>query len=147
MFKWNYTEKGSIAMMIAYDSLTGMGKKVAQKLGYPSFDVNNFPETKEPIFLLTRSHNFGEITPQTTLFLQTYAKQVVGVAVSGNRNWGENFGAAGDKIESQYHIPLVRKYEASGFPEDILAIKQFLEKMEQAKENQTWHTAFQNGLF
>jgi ribonucleoside-diphosphate reductase protein NrdI len=115
-------------LVIVYDSLTGMSKRVAQKLGYEYFDINSYtPQTVgEKVFLLTRSFNFGEIPHPTLNFLQQYANSVVGVAVTGNKNWGENFGAAGDKINALYNIPLVRKYEGLGFPEDIEFMKTWL---------------------
>lgn len=122
-------------MIIAYDSLTGMGKKVAEKLQRPNYSVTDFPDTNEQILLLTRSFNFGEITEQARAFLQVWQNQVVGVAVSGNRNWGANYGAAGDKIQKEYNIPLILKYEGLGFPKDIAYLKQWI--TDQEKEHTT----------
>ena len=122
-------------MIIVYDSLTGMGKKVADKLGYPSCDINLYTSTAEPVFLITRSFNFGEITQEAEEFLEKHASKVVGVAVGGNRNWGENFGAAGDKINHKYNIPLGRKYEGLGFSADIEYMKNWLQNYMQGEKN------------
>lgn len=117
-------------MLVVYDSLTGMGKKVAEKLGFRFADINNLPsiENESKIFLLTRSFNFGEVTKEAEDFLSKHSQKVVGVAVSGNRNWGTNFGAAGDKISKHYNIPLVLKFEGLGFPEDIKKMKNWIEE-------------------
>lgn len=118
-------------MVIVYDSLTGMGKKVALKLQRPIYDINDDFDSNEYVLLLTRSHNFGQVTEQATNFLQKHSDKVVGVAVSGNRNWGANYGAAGDKISKEYNIPLVTKYEGLGFKEDIDHIMQWIENTEK----------------
>ena len=116
-------------MTIIYDSLTGQAKRLADQLGYNSYDIRNYDDSDlSSVFLITRSHNFGEI-PETTLqFLSRYHHNVVGVAVSGNRNWGKNFGAAGVKIEKKYGIPLVLKFEGSGMPGDAGVIKSWIQR-------------------
>jgi protein involved in ribonucleotide reduction len=48
--------------------------------------------------------------------------------VSGNRNWGKNYGAAGDKIQLQYQVPLILKFEGLGFPHEVEQVKLFLTK-------------------
>lgn len=119
---------------MVYDSLTGQGKRFAQRIsdGY-CIDILDYEEQSEPVFLITRSYNFGEIPFETQEFLEEYAHKVVGVAVGGNRNWGTNFGAAGVKIEKMYGIPLVLKYEGSGFSQDVEIVKNWIE--EKGKEN------------
>lgn len=121
-------------IVIVVDSMTGLGKKFAEKLGYPVFDIQMFHyEEGQKIFLVTRSVNFGEIPPTTQQFLALYAPKVIGVAVSGNRNWGKNYGAAGDKINLSYGIPLVLKFEGLGFPHEVNQVKAWLAQ----RSNQT----------
>ncbi len=79
------------------------------------------------LFLVTRSFNFGEIPKTTYDFLKTFHNRVIGTAVSGNRNWGTNFGKAGEVIEKEFGIPLVTKFEMGGFDNDIKKTKNFLE--------------------
>jgi ribonucleoside-diphosphate reductase protein NrdI len=115
-------------MMVVYDSMTGQTKKAALKLGFETKSVLEYLETDDPVvFLLTRSFGFGEIPENTVKFLNQYASRVIGCAVSGNTNWGSNYGRAGVRIEERYKIPLIRKFEASGFENDIKAIKNWLE--------------------
>ncbi len=115
-------------MLVIFDSLTGQTKKFAQKLGFECMHIKTYEGLpKDEIFLITRSFNFGEIPKTTKDFLSQYAKDVVGVAVSGNRNWGTNYGRAGDLIEKQYDIPLILKFEASGFNQDVLYVKEWID--------------------
>ena len=51
--------------------------------------------------------------------------------MSGNRNWGTNYGAAGDKIEAIYRIPLICKFEGSGMNHDKEIVKEWLNKREK----------------
>ncbi|MFU8792712.1 MAG: class Ib ribonucleoside-diphosphate reductase assembly flavoprotein NrdI [Acholeplasmataceae bacterium] len=114
-------------MTIIYDSLTGQAKRLADQLGFKSYDIKDYDETDiSCVFLITRSYNFGEIPETTQQFLSKYHQHVIGVAVSGNRNWGQNFGAAGVKIEKKYGIPLVLKFEGSGMPGDAGIIKSWI---------------------
>ncbi|MDY0277518.1 MAG: class Ib ribonucleoside-diphosphate reductase assembly flavoprotein NrdI [Acholeplasma sp.] len=114
-------------MIVVYDSLTGQTKRFASKLGFPFVGVNEYVLSEEPIFLLTRSFNFGEVPKSTKNFLDNYSAKVIGTAVSGNRNWGTNYGRAGDVIEKTYNIPLVLKFEASGLIEDVEYIKKWID--------------------
>lgn len=115
-------------MIVVYDSLTGQGKKFASKLGYDAIKITDYQEDNDQhVFLVTRSFNFGEV-PKTTLdFLNVYHNRVIGTAVSGNKNWGSNFGKAGEIIEKKYQIPLVIKFEMAGMESDIKKTKKFIE--------------------
>lgn len=115
-------------MVIVYDSLTGQSKRFAQKLNMNAYDINQFNELGVDILLVTRTFNFGEIPESTIKFLNEHNKYVKGVCVSGNRNWGTNYGAAGDKINQIYKIPLVHKFEASGFDKDVSIVKAWINK-------------------
>lgn len=119
-------------MFIVVDSLTGLSMKFAERLGHPVYriGVDEIPFDQGKYFLITRSFNFGEIPISTIEVLRKHYQNCIGVAVSGNRNWGTNYGAAGDKIEQIYKIPLVKKFEGSGFPMDVEVVKEFLEKRE-----------------
>lgn len=123
-------------MIIVYDSLTGQGKRFAQNLGYQTLNINEYNGAQnDPIFLVTRNFNFGEIPNETKNFLNSHHHKVIGLAVSGNKNWGTNYGAAGDKIQSIYGIPLVLKFEASGFPNDISFVKKWLTNFQNKNKN------------
>jgi protein involved in ribonucleotide reduction len=116
-------------MIIVVDSMTGMGLKFAAKLGYPFFPIQEYVHRDEQsILLITRSVNFGEIPDATIAFLKLYAHKTIGVLVSGNRNWGKNYGASGDKIQLEYNIPLILKFEGVGFPHEVQHVKDWLKQ-------------------
>ncbi|WP_025725527.1 class Ib ribonucleoside-diphosphate reductase assembly flavoprotein NrdI [Acholeplasma granularum] len=122
-------------MTIIYDSLTGQTKRFAQNLGFPAIHVKLYEGTPEgELFLVTRSINFGKIPQTTKDFLDQYKDKVIGVAVSGNKNWGENYGKAGDSIEAYYNIPLILKFEGSGFKSDRQRVMDWLIKQEEGKK-------------
>ena len=114
-------------MLVVVDSLTGQGQRFAKKLGLPYVDVKEYTDNGQEILFLTRSYNFGEVTEEAKNFLKDHHTKVVGVAVSGNKNWGTNYGAAGVKISRKYDIELVCKYEGSGFQKDVDIVTEWIE--------------------
>lgn len=121
-------------MLVVFDSLTGQTKRFATKLGYQTIHIKLFDSTYEgPVFLVTRSINFGQIPDTTKLFLDEHKHLVIGCAVSGNLNWGSNYGMAGVKIEEIYKIELVKKFEGSGFKEDVDFVKIWIERKMEKK--------------
>jgi ribonucleoside-diphosphate reductase protein NrdI len=116
-------------IVIVVDSMTGMGLKFAAKLGYPFFPIDAYVyQDGHQVLLITRSVNFGDITEPTRRFLDQFANQTIGMLVSGNRNWGKNYGAAGDKIQLEYKIPLILKFEGMGFPHEVAQVKNWLKE-------------------
>lgn len=113
-------------MIVVYDSLTGQTKRFVTKLGFKSIGINDYYETDEDVFLVTRSFNFGEIPKDTVYFLEEFKDKVIGTAVSGNRNWGTNYGKAGEHIERIYNIPLILKFEGSGFIHDVEYVQNWI---------------------
>jgi ribonucleoside-diphosphate reductase protein NrdI len=119
-------------LIIVVDSMTGLGRKFADKLERVVFNIQEVPQDHlGPFLLITRSVNFGEIPLTTVEFLKKHGAFVKGVVVGGNRTWGKNFGAAGDKIQAEYHIPLIEKFEGVGFPHEVKKVKQWIEDAEQ----------------
>lgn len=121
-------------MLVVYDSLTGQGARFANRLGARTVSILDYEGESDEVFLVTRNYDFGQITVDTEEFLEDYAGKVIGLAVSGNRNWGTNYGAAGDKIAEQYGIELVSKFEGSGFSQDIAFVKDWIEKYKEDKD-------------
>lgn len=120
-------------VLVVYDTLTGQCERFAQKLEEEVMNILDYEPSDEPVFLVTRSWDFGKVPQDTLEFLEENHNKVIGVAVSGNRNWGTNFGAAGDKIHNQYGIELVLKFEGSGFRNDVEYIKEWLKNYRGGK--------------
>lgn len=109
-------------MKLVYDSMTGRGARFAEQVGYSSLPVKDFENLEDKsgsFIIITRSFGFGQIPPAVIELLDKHGDKFVGVIAAGNKNWGDNFGAAGDKIQAQYNIPLICKFEGSGFRADI----------------------------
>lgn len=119
-------------MVITYDTLTGQAKRFATKISHQIEDVNRYiPKPGDEILLITRTFRFGEIPEPTKRFLERFKEYVVAVCVSGNKNWGSAYGIAGDKIQAQYGIPLIHKFEASGFDIDVTIVKTWIENYQK----------------
>lgn len=124
-------------MIIYFDSLTGMVKNFSERLGYETrnvrdLDLNNIPDD---MFLITRSYGFGKVPISTLEFLNDLLASnkltnLKGVAVSGNKNWGNNFGKAGEIIEQDYGIPLILKFEGKGFEKDVELVKNYIDSLQ-----------------
>lgn len=116
------------SILLVVDSMTGQGKRFAEKLGYPVVEIAEAsPREEDHVVLVTRSYNFGQIPDTTLAFIHIYQHQIIGVAVGGNRTWGQNFGAAGDKIQHQFGIPLIQKFEGTGFPNEVNQTKKWID--------------------
>ncbi len=117
-------------MKIIVDSLTGLSRKFADKLGYEVININdiNPNQFSDKFFLVTRNSGFGLIPDSTIKLLDVCSKNCIGTAVSGNRNWGKNYGISGNKIENIYGIKLVQKFEASGLEQDVEIVKKYIEE-------------------
>lgn len=124
-------------MIIYFDSLTGMVKNFSERLGYETrnvrdLDLNNIPDN---MFLITRSWGYGKVPISTLEFLNDLLASnkltnLKGVAVSGNKNWGNNFGKAGETIEQDYGIPLILKFEGKGFEKDVELVKNYIDSLQ-----------------
>lgn len=109
-------------MLIVYDSLTGKNRLFVNKLtsDVKKISIKDAKNIDDKVVLITRSFNYGDVPLTTKKFLEKHADKVIGVAVSGNKNWGEHlFGGAGDRIHHDYGIELIHKYELSGNPSDV----------------------------
>jgi protein involved in ribonucleotide reduction len=110
-------------MLIVYDSLTGNVERFVNKTEFPSQKI--YPGLKVNTFFILVSYSigFGEIPETTVQFLKSNYKFLKGVAVSGNKNWGNNFGKSGKTISEMYKVPLILSFELSGSNEDIFIFK------------------------
>lgn len=118
-------------MRIIYDSKTGLGKKFAEKLLYPVQSVSE--PLLVPCILITRNEGLGLIPKPTQRFLKQYSALVKGVVINGNKRFGRFYCAAGTKIESHYHVPIIRNIEGEGIEDDVQAVVEFLQELQSAK--------------
>ena len=113
-------------MRIYYASLTGNVRRFVSKLDADSTDILSAPKADKPYVLITYTFGFGDVPNEVKRWLADNHSLLRGVAVSGNRNWGERFGAAGNRIAKQFGVPLLHKFELAGTDEDVRIFKERL---------------------
>lgn len=111
-------------LLIVYDSMTGNVKRFISKLSLPAVQIQNQMTIDEPYVLITYTTGFGQIPEKVSSFLQKNSKYLIGVAASGNRNWGERFAKSADLISESYNVPVISKFELSGTKSDVEYFKQ-----------------------
>lgn len=112
--------------MIYYASLTGNVKRFIEKTKLPAEEIKTDTVADSEFILVTYTIGFGEVPAKVSKFLETNGHLLRGVAVSGNRNWGDNYGKAGDIIAEKYKVPLLLKFELAGTDDDV---KTFIERV------------------
>lgn len=113
---------------IYYDSKTGnverFIRQVVASTGWEVVKIEPDVFIKDRGHLVTFTTRFGEIPDTTKDFMYRAGTLIDSVSSSGNRNWGQNFALAADKITAEYGVPTAFKFELSGTPQDV---KQFIE--------------------
>jgi ribonucleoside-diphosphate reductase 2, operon protein nrdI len=82
----------------------------------------------QPFHLVTFTTGVGQVPALVERFLQQHRHLLQSVTVSGNMNWGQTFGRAGDIIARDYHVPLLLKYELAGNDQ---VLQQIISKIEE----------------
>lgn len=122
--------------MIYYYSLTGNVRRFVQKMSLPCREITNpYEIVDHPYVLITPTTGFGQVPSMVDDFVQYNVVELRGVVVSGNANWGRNYGAAGYKIADEYGVPLLLRFELSGTDEDIAKFKAEVERISQTTSN------------
>ncbi|MCF7606550.1 class Ib ribonucleoside-diphosphate reductase assembly flavoprotein NrdI [Bacillus subtilis] len=115
-------------MIITYESKTGnvrrFVKALQQELDIESIEITDDTIIIQEFIHITYTIGFGEVPERTLNFINNNKNKIRGVAVSGNKVWGDNYGLAGDKLSAKFHIPLLLKFELSGTKQDLQKIIQ-----------------------
>lgn len=120
-------------MEIIYYSLTGNVRRFLKKAGCSDAkSIADVSVTTAPFIIVTGTIGFGEIPQPVASFLDQHHHHLAAVAASGNRNWGQNFGRAGERIAEKYDVPLLMKFELHGNDNEVEIFK---EKVERLNEN------------
>ncbi|MEV9652526.1 MULTISPECIES: class Ib ribonucleoside-diphosphate reductase assembly flavoprotein NrdI [Bacillus] len=110
-------------MLITYDTLTGNVQRFVEKITNNKYlNVKKITEDTmitEPFIHITYTIGFGEVPKLTQEFIHNNKKLLRGICSSGNKNWGNNFGLAADKIANQYNVPILLKFELAGTDSDV----------------------------
>ncbi len=122
-------------MLIVYASKTGNVARFVARLGLRSLCLKDGRETiTEPCLLITYTTGFGQVPEEVLKFVENNHSLVLGVAASGNRNWGASFARAADVLAERYGIPVVHKFELSGTPQDLEIVKEALRALPRTEQ-------------
>lgn len=120
-------------MQIAFYSMTGNIRRFLSGAGveqhYELYEItegNKRDYLSEPFILVTSTYGFGQVPDTVRTFLEHNRDNILAVASSGNRNWGQNFAKSGEYIRDEYHVPLLMKFELHGSPNER---EEFMEKV------------------
>lgn len=110
-------------MLITYDTLTGNVQRFVEKITNNKYlNVKKITEDTmiaEPFIHITYTIGFGEVPKLTQVFIHNNKELLRGICSSGNKNWGNNFGLAADKIANHYNVPILLKFELAGTDSDV----------------------------
>ena len=120
-------------MKIVYDSFTGNVERFVRKLDgiYDTVRITDSLIVDEPFCLVTYTIGFGQVPESTSNFLLHNSNNLLGVASSGNKNWGDFFAQAGPKIASAYDVPLMLQFELGGTVDNVDTFVQEVERLVQ----------------
>ncbi|TVY10001.1 class Ib ribonucleoside-diphosphate reductase assembly flavoprotein NrdI [Paenibacillus cremeus] len=118
-------------MIVVWDSRTGNVERFVNKLeGIEKVKIHNDIIVDEPFVLITYTTGMGKV-PQSTLdFLEHNHQHMLGVACSGNRNWGDSYARAADIISQKYNVPILLRFELSGLSSDVNSLMERLRQFE-----------------
>lgn len=108
---------------IYYDSKTGNVDRFVQKIaahtGWETQRISEDALVETFGHFITFTTRFGEVPTTSAAFMEHNAHFIKSVSSSGNRNWGQNFGKAGDRLAEAYKLPLLFKFELSGTSQEV----------------------------
>ncbi|MEH7521714.1 class Ib ribonucleoside-diphosphate reductase assembly flavoprotein NrdI [Bacillus sp. JJ1503] len=110
--------------MIYYATLTGNVRRFIAKTGLQAEEIKPGLIANKRFILVTYTIGLGEVPAVVADFLKENGELLAGVAVSGNRNWGDYYGRAGDIIAKEYGVPLMLKFELAGTQDDVNKFKE-----------------------
>jgi protein involved in ribonucleotide reduction len=124
--------------VVYFSSVSENTKRFVEKLGLHSVriplktdEAANFTYDKDSV-LVVPTYGSGEekttVPKQVIKFLNNpeNRKHIKGVIATGNTNFGESYGLAGDIVSEKFGVPLIQRVELLGTPEDIELVKERL---------------------
>ena len=124
-------------MLVYYSSATGNTHRFVSKTGLearrlgPQGDTN---KVSEPYVLVVPTYAGGDgkgAVPKPVIkFLNDPDNRALirGVIASGNTNFGNTYGIAGDIISAKCKVPYLYRFELLGTEEDVSNVRQGLEE-------------------
>lgn len=129
--------------VVYFSSVSENTKRFVDKLGLHSVriplktdEAATFTYNKDSV-LVVPTYGSGEekttVPKQVIKFLNNpeNRKHIKGVIATGNTNFGDSYGLAGDIISEKLGVPLIQRVELLGTPEDIVQVKERLARLWQ----------------
>ncbi|HDX9577654.1 TPA: class Ib ribonucleoside-diphosphate reductase assembly flavoprotein NrdI [Bacillus pseudomycoides] len=110
-------------MLVCYDSQTGNVDRFISKLKMKAIKIKENMKIEDDFIFVTYTTGFGQVPEKSLSFLKRNHNKLLGVAASGNRNWGQNFAKSADIIAKMYQVPMLYKFELSGTEKDIIQFR------------------------
>jgi protein involved in ribonucleotide reduction len=127
--------------VVYFSSVSENTKRLVEKLGLKtvriplkSDEAERFTYDHDSV-LVVPTYGSGEektsVPKQVIKFLNNpeNRKHIKGVVATGNTNFGESYGLAGDIVAKKLGVPLLQRIEILGTPEDIEQLKERLNKL------------------
>ncbi|GAQ02134.1 ribonucleotide reductase [Companilactobacillus farciminis] len=120
-------------MNLAYYSITGQTKRFVDKLGidgYEIIDADPFYQMGRSFILIVPSYDDDMMDPVID-FLQyeDNAKNCVGVAGGGNRNFNTLYNHTAKDIAAALNVPVVFEFEFNGTTKDVENFKKVVNEI------------------
>jgi protein involved in ribonucleotide reduction len=127
--------------VVYFSSVSENTKRLVEKLGLKtvriplkSDEAERFTYDHDSV-LVVPTYGSGEektsVPKQVIKFLNNpeNRKHIKGVVATGNTNFGESYGLAGDIVAKKLGVPLLQRIEILGTPEDIEQLRERLNKL------------------
>ncbi|WP_162897982.1 class Ib ribonucleoside-diphosphate reductase assembly flavoprotein NrdI [Companilactobacillus formosensis] len=120
-------------MNLAYYSITGQTKRFVDKLGIDGYEITDadpFYKMDRSFILIVPSYDDDMMDPVID-FLQyeDNAKNCVGVAGGGNRNFNTLYNHTAKDIAAALNVPVVFEFEFNGTTKDVENFKKVVNKI------------------
>jgi protein involved in ribonucleotide reduction len=133
--------------LVYFSSTSENTKRFVEKLGIKSSriplfttEVESFQVENDSILVLP-TYGGGEdkraVPKQVIKFLNNPANRakIAGVIALGNTNFGETYCIAGDIVSEKLQVPLLYRVEILGTPDDVIEVKERINKLWNAQQN------------
>jgi protein involved in ribonucleotide reduction len=131
--------------VVYFSSVSENTKRFVDKLGVPSYripiplsEAASYTHGADSV-LVTPTYGGGNenntVPKQVIKFLNNpeNRKHIKAVIAGGNTNFGTHFCKAGEIIAKKLGVPMLYRFEITGTPEDVLEVRERLEKLWQTK--------------
>jgi len=133
--------------IVYFSSTSENTKRFVEKLGIKSSriplftkEVENFEVDSDSILVIP-TYGGGEdkraVPIQVIKFLNNPKNRnhIAGVIALGNTNFGETYCIAGDIVSEKLQVPLLYRVEILGTPDDVVEVKERIQKLWNARQN------------